>query len=119
MDFNPSIPIWLQVVTLLEADIVSGKLPPGSKLPGGRDLAAEYSINPNTAARVYQELEARGSCFTRRGLGTFVTDDGDAIRRLREETAKKAMELYLKTLSGLGYSHEEALSLLREEIEND
>ena len=76
MQYDPNTPIWLQVMTLLKTDIVTGKSAPGSKLPGGRDLALKYTINPNTAARVYQELEKAGLCETRRGLGTFVTKNG-------------------------------------------
>ena len=64
MDFNPMMPIWLQVVTAIKHDLVCGIIQPGSKLPGGRDLAVKYSINPNTAARGYQELEKEGICET-------------------------------------------------------
>ena len=39
MQFDPMSPIWLQVMKAIETDIVTGRRPPGSKLPGGRDLA--------------------------------------------------------------------------------
>ena len=74
MNFDPMSPIWLQVAIRIKQQIVTGELPPGSKLPGGRDLAMQYGINPNTAARIYQELEREGLCATQRGLGTFVTE---------------------------------------------
>lgn len=76
MQFDPMSPIWLQVMTALKTDIAVGKRLPGEKLPGGRDLALAFSINPNTAARVYQELEKEGLCETRRGMGTY----GPAMR---------------------------------------
>ena len=34
MQFNPSLPIWTQVLEALEIDIVTGKRQPGEKLPG-------------------------------------------------------------------------------------
>jgi len=37
-----------------------------------RQLAVELSINANTVARVYAELERTGILETRRGVGTFV-----------------------------------------------
>ena len=47
MNFDPMTPIWAQVATHLKQRIVTGELPPGSKLPGGRDLALEYGIKRN------------------------------------------------------------------------
>ena len=75
MEFDANRPIWLQVMKALEMDVITGRRKPGAKLPGGRDLALNYGINPNTAARVYQELERANLCETRRGMGTFVTED--------------------------------------------
>ena len=72
MEYNPALPIYLQAANSIKRDIVTGKLPPGAKLPSVRDLAVEYTINPNTVSRVYKELESEGVCFTRRGMGTFV-----------------------------------------------
>ena len=120
MNFDPMSPIWLQVATRLKQQIVTGELPPGSKLPGGRDLAIQYGINPNTAARIYQEMEREGLCQTQRGLGTFVTEDSKTIRRLREEMARQAVSRFLADLAGLGLSRDEAVRLIqKEEIEHD
>ena len=112
MYFDPMKPIWLQVATELKQQIVTGALSPGSKLPGGRDLAVAFGINPNTAARIYQELEREGICRTRRGLGTFGTEDGDRIRRMKEEMARNAVERFMKELAGLGLSREEAVRIM-------
>ncbi|MBQ7455276.1 MAG: GntR family transcriptional regulator [Clostridia bacterium] len=115
MQFDPMQPIWLQVMTALKADIAAGKRAAGEKLPGGRDLAMEFAINPNTAARVYQELEREGLCETRRGLGTFVTGDTSRIAALRGEMAREAVRRCLKQLECLGVSREEAARILLEE----
>ncbi len=112
MDFEPNRPIWLQVMNALETDIVTGRRPPGDKLPGGRELALHYSINPNTAARVYQELEKAGLCETRRGLGTYVTEDQTRIRALRMELAQNAARDFLNRMETLGLSPAEISALL-------
>ena len=120
MNFDPMSPIWLQVATRIKQQIVTGELPPGSKLPGGRDLALQYGINPNTAARIYQEMEREGLCRTQRGLGTFVTESRETIGALREEMARQAVSRFLADLAGLGLSREEAVRLIqKEEIEHD
>ena len=115
MNYDPMIPIWLQVMTAIKTDIVNGKRAPGEKLPGGRDMALEFTINPNTAARVYQELEKTGLCETRRGLGTFVTEDAERIRALRLEMAREAVRQCAKRLESLGLSREEAIRMILEE----
>ena len=120
MNFDPMSPIWLQVATRLKQQIVTGELAPGSKLPGGRDLALQYGINPNTAARIYQEMEREGLCRTQRGLGTFVTESRETIGALREEMARQAVSRFLADLAGLGLSREEAVRLIqKEEINHD
>ena len=115
MEYNSNVPIWVQVVTMLKQDIVTCRRPPGSKLPGGRDLALQYTINPNTAARVYQELEREGLCETRRGMGTYITEEENTIRQLRREMAAQAVKQYLASLEGLGYTRAEAIALLQTE----
>ena len=112
MQYDPMIPIWLQVVNRIKSRIVTGEMAPGSKLPGGRDLAVQFEINPNTAARVYQELEREGLCETRRGLGTFVTAEEDRIQALREKMARDALDTFLQSLQALGMNREDAVRML-------
>lgn len=115
MEYVSSSPIWLQVMTDLERQIVTGKRPPGSKLPGGRDLAVEYGINPNTASRVYQELEKSGLCETRRGLGTFVTENGERIAALKRHLAGETIRGFLDRMEKLGFTREETENMIRME----
>ena len=115
MQFDPLHPIWLQVMGEIETSIVTGSRQPGEKLPGGRELAVSYGINPNTAARVYQELEKAGLCETRRGMGTYVTEDRSRIVALREEMARQAVEQFLKKINALGISREDAVRIIQEE----
>ena len=115
MDFDPMSPIWLQVVNRIKGSIVTGTIGPGEKLPGGRDLALQFSINPNTAARVYQELEREGLCETRRGMGTYVTADVSRIDALREELARQAVDLFLKKIESLGITRREAAGMILKE----
>ena len=117
MNYDPMSPIWLQVATALKREIATGSLPPGKKLPGGRDLALQYEINPNTAARIYQELEREGLCQTRRGLGTFITSDAGRIAALRQEMAEAAVRRFLKEIRTLGLTREEVIRLVAEEEE--
>lgn len=112
MEFNPSLPIYLQVVTAIKRDIVTGKLKLGDKLPSVRELALQYAINPNTASRVYGELESEGVCFTRRGMGTFVTEDARKTTEMREEMAQELVTYFIDGMSSLGIGKKEAMQFL-------
>ncbi len=112
MDYNPSIPIYLQVMMSIKRDIVTGRLALGEKLPSVRDLALQYTINPNTANRVYKELESEHVCFTRRGMGTFVTEDEGMAAQMKAAMAQELVDEYLKGMQKLGISAEEAVRLI-------
>lgn len=115
MEFNAAVPIWMQVAARIKTDMVTGNLPPGAKLPGGRELALQYTINPNTAARVYQELEKEGLVEMRRGLGTYVTESPERIDRLRGAMADSAVQDYLQRMASLGFSRAEAAEMISQE----
>lgn len=114
MEYNSSLPIYLQAANSIKRDIVTGKLSPGEKLPSVRDLAIEYTINPNTVSRVYKELEQEGVCFTRRGMGTFVTEDSGKVQQLKEEMAGALIREFLEGMEQLGFSRAEAIRILEE-----
>ena len=117
MQYDPNSPIWLQVMTAIKTDIVTGRRPPGEKLPGGREMAVQYTINPNTAARVYQELEREGLCETRRGMGTYVTGDEEKIAALRRDMARQAAARFANEMEKLGIGLKEAARMILEEEE--
>ena len=58
----------------MAADIRSGRLPAGTRLPTHRRLAATEGLAVVTASRVYAELEAMGLVSGERGRGTYVRD---------------------------------------------
>lgn len=62
------------MVDSMAADIRSGRLPAGTRLPTHRRLAAAEGLAVVTASRVYAELEAMGLVSGERGRGTFVRD---------------------------------------------
>ncbi|HET9193657.1 MAG TPA: GntR family transcriptional regulator [Vicinamibacterales bacterium] len=73
VDSRDRTPIYAQLDRALRAAIATGRLAAGDQLPTVRQLAVELSVNANTVARVYAELERAGILETRRGVGTFVS----------------------------------------------
>lgn len=119
MKFNNNMPIYLQVIDDIKKDIVTGVLAMGDKLPSGRDLALKYKINPNTANRIYKELEAEEVCFTRRGIGTYITEEPEKIRSVKEKMAESLLKIFLEGMKNLGYTKEEVHNQIDEKYENE
>ena len=65
---------YKQLVDTFAAEIHSGRLPPGTRLPTHRRLAAQEGLALVTATRVYAELEAMGLVSGETGRGTFVRE---------------------------------------------
>jgi DNA-binding transcriptional MocR family regulator len=65
---------YKQLVEELAAEIRSGRLQPGTRLPTHRRLAERHGLALVTASRVYAELEAIGLVSGEVGRGTFVRE---------------------------------------------
>ena len=59
----------------LRADIASGRLPLGSRLPNERDLAAHFGVSQPTIREAIRALDSIGLIEVRHGSGAFVTHD--------------------------------------------
>lgn len=84
IDSRDKTPIYAQLERGLRAAMATSRLKPGDQLPTVRQLAVELSINANTVARVYADLERSGAIETRRGVGSFVAASADQARPARE-----------------------------------
>lgn len=113
MNFKNNIPIYLQVINDIKHKISLGELKLGEKLPSTRELAVKYQINPNTAVRVYSDMEGEGLCFTKRGLGTFVTEDKEKYLSVKNEMAEKYMKEFIDNMKGLGMDIDEMIKQLQ------
>jgi GntR family transcriptional regulator len=111
LDASLPEPLFEQLRDQLIAQIVSGRLPPGDKLPPVRQLAVDLGLAPNTVARVYKELEASGYLQTHGRNGTTVAED-----LAGNDTHRKAAALtgdYLDAMAALGFSTERTIGYLQ------
>jgi len=72
VDTDDPTPPYEQIRASLAAEITSGRLPAGHRLPTVRQVAADLHVATGTAARAYRELEQAGLVETGRSLGTVV-----------------------------------------------
>ncbi len=77
--------VYLQIIDQVKRDVALGRLARQERLPTVRQLSQQLTINPNTIAKAYRQLEQEGIIVTRAGAGAFIAnlDSGlsKAVRR--------------------------------------
>ncbi len=102
---NPSIdvPIYQQLVDIIETAIKSGEMPYGDKLPTVQDMIDRFGVARGTVKKAYDELELKGLIQKSQGRGTFVSfkQSGGTSRK---EQAVAAIDALFEELSKMGFS---------------
>ena len=85
IDWTPDLassnkPRYLAIADLIAADIKSGRLATGDRLPPQRKLASRLQIDFTTVARGYAEAQKRGLIELRVGQGTYVRSPANGAR---------------------------------------
>lgn len=100
IDPTSSVPVSVQLRGALEYGIAAGDIPPGSRLPSVRKLAATLGLSPVTVSNVFASLQERGQIEGRIGSGTFVTDRGAPCATRTRQMA--ALERQIASLVAAG-----------------
>ncbi|MDD4239338.1 MAG: GntR family transcriptional regulator [Desulfotomaculaceae bacterium] len=114
--FNNTQPIYLQIMRRLCRQVVRGELKAGAKLPSIREMAVQTGVNPNTIQRVYTELERLSIAETRRGLGSYITEDTFRLIQLREDLKSELIDSFIADMRETGFSPEEIVEGVRKEL---
>ncbi|NLY45918.1 MAG: GntR family transcriptional regulator [Tissierella sp.] len=117
MNFNDNLPIYMQIIDYVKKSIIKGELKEGEKLDSVRDMSTKMKVNPNTIQRSYQELEREGLVATQRGMGTFVTEDVEIIKKLKKSMASNIVNSFISEMSQLGYKPAEIIELINDNVE--
>ena len=111
------IPIYRQLAEQIRSAVARGDLQPEEQLPSVRQLSKELVVNPNTIARVYQELEREGVLVTRQGLGVFVgAPRRELMKRARDERLHELLDKLLTEAVHLGYSAADVNEMLAKRV---
>ncbi|MGE8206131.1 GntR family transcriptional regulator [Heyndrickxia sp. NPDC080065] len=113
-EFLASKPIYMQIAERVYQQIVRGELKAGDKLPSVREMAIQSGVNPNTIQRTYGEMERVGIVETKRGQGTFVTENQEILTQLKVRMQIEIIQLFVKSMKDLGFSNTEILAGLEE-----
>lgn len=117
IEYDNTKPIYLQIMRLLNYKIVRGEYKPGEKLPSWVDAGLMFNVNHNTIARTYLAMSMEGIVNTRRGEGTFVTEDQSILDELHERMKQELLQDFVSEMNRLGYSLDEISKTLDEYID--
>jgi GntR family transcriptional regulator len=115
LDLHSGVPVYRQIVDQVRGGVASAALAVGDQLPTVRQLAVDLSINPNTVARAYRELELGGLLETHQGTGTFIS--AQKVRGGSQERARQLARIVEDCVSragAAGFSVEDLIDQLRE-----
>jgi GntR family transcriptional regulator/MocR family aminotransferase len=83
-------PAYRWLYNSLRAEILEGRLKPGTRLPATRDLAHQYKLSRGTIITAFEELKAEGYVEGSTGSGTYVSKIlPEQLLEVRRETARK------------------------------
>ena len=106
IDFADGLPIYRQVVRQVKFAVAGGALKAGEMVPSVRELARELTINPNTVARAYRQLQADGVLESVRGMGLQVAAGAEGqcrserVKLIRQRLRQVLVEAKQSRLDG-------------------
>ena len=99
INLRSSQSIYEQIIGNIKELIIKGVLTEDSELPSIRELSKDLTVNPNTVAKAFKELEREGFIYTVKGKGSFVSPrretkaDPAAVDKLFDAIKSSVQEL--------------------------
>ena len=118
IDHKSGVPIYVQIMNHVKHLIATGVLTPGQQLPTIRQLAVDITVNLNTVAHAYAELEREGLLTIQRGRGTFIAEpeNGPDLTQMRDSKLQTLVDNLFTDALGLGYSVEEVQQAVADQV---
>ena len=118
IDFRSGLPIYIQIVNQVQAQVAGGILKPGDQLPTVRALAEELRVNFNTVARAYRILDEARIISTQQGRGTYITEipPAQVTEKLRKESLEALTQRYIREAMRLDFSKAEITEMIKDQL---
>lgn len=114
VDPRSGVPIYMQIVEQVKRSVALGVLAGGEQLPTVKQLALDLTVNPNTVARAYRELERDQIIDTAVGRGSFVRGNGAAATSssaAASDVVSRALAQAVREAKSVGLQPEQIRSL--------
>jgi GntR family transcriptional regulator/MocR family aminotransferase len=88
---NSKSPVYLQIANSIIQEMKKGRIGPGIKLPGTRQMSELLQVHRKTLVRAYEELDAQGWIEMHPSKGTFTSKELPEInpRRFYQKVEKR------------------------------
>lgn len=114
INLKDGVPIYRQIANQIRYMVASGLLLPGEEIAAVRALALKLNVTPNTVVKAYDELEAAGVIFKRRGAGTYIAETPTPLaQRERLRIIEARIDALLAEAHQLDFSAEDLQELFR------
>ena len=85
LELNTTEPVYVQIVSFVKRQILTGEAEKGESLPSRRELAAILKINPNTVQKAFRLMEEEKIIETPPHAVSVIHWDDTVFARLRRE----------------------------------
>lgn len=115
VDPRSGVPMYLQLIEQVKRSVALGVLQTGEQLPTVKQLALDLTINPNTVARAYRDLERESVIETAAGRGSFVRANGsaDSGHSAANDVARDAIDGAVREAKSLGLNRTDVHHLVQ------
>lgn len=119
IDAGSPVPVYEQLKRQIKLGIVSGEYPADHRMPSIRQLASQLTINPNTIAKVYRQLESDGFLNSKTGSGFFVKLEQEHLSKTRKKLLAEMTEEFISSAIESGFTPEELINTLSIKLERE
>lgn len=85
------LPLFQQIAQAITAEIQSGRLPRGTRLPGTRALSEQLSVHRSTVEAAFEELRLQAWLESTPGSGTYVSQNAPLAAVLSARPSRPSM----------------------------
>lgn len=106
------VPIYLQIIRYVKANIISGRTVDGDEMPSRRVLSALLGVNPNTIQKACRQLEEEGLIVSYAGAKSLISVDERKKQEILKEMGEEEAKNFIRLMKDMGLSLEDAVKLL-------
>lgn len=110
------MPIFIQITNGLIKQILRGRIKPGLKLPGSRQMANQLGVHRNTVISSYEELESQGWITAVPAKGNFINETLPKVKHVDDIDPEKKNKLENSNFSFKSESSLQNFGLLRSKV---
>ena len=107
-------PICPQICEKLCVLIASGEITAGERLMSVREVAVYAGVTPNTVQKSFEQLEAQGVIYSKRGSGWYVNENTDIAKKVLNDLIRLKTIHYLNDMQNLGLDKKEIIQIIKE-----